>query len=370
MKILYVITGMGLGGAEKVVAELADQMHLRGHQIKILYLTGEVIVRPIHSDIGLHGLELNSIKDVFQASKLFQRIVKEFKPDVVHAHMIHANIFTRLNRRACNIPRLICTAHSSNEGGRIRMLAYQMTNFLSDLNTNVSQQAVKRFIELGAFPKHQALTVYNGIDTAHFSPQQVLEADHPFKSSRNHNKKSILAVGRFNVLKDYPNLLGAIQILLYDLKYDAFHLYIAGDGELRAEIESRIQTFKLDAYVTLLGRRHDIATLMGTAHVFTLASRHEGFGLVVAEAMACGAYVVATDSGGVAEVMGGTGSLVPTNDSVALAQALYDALNLSATARDANNQVARSRVVEKFSLDRAVQQWLELYEAHEQYQGQ
>lgn len=364
MKILYVITGMGLGGAEKVVADLADQMHLKGHQLKIVYLTGEVIVRPIHPEIELHGLQLNSLKDLYQASKLFQKIVNEFKPDVVHAHMIHANIFTRLNRTICKIPRLICTAHSSNEGGRLRMMAYRLTNFLSDLNTNVSQQAVNRFIELGAFPKHQALTVYNGINTEHYSPQPFLEVDQVLKSSLFKNKKNILAVGRFNVLKDYPNLLGAIQKLLYELNYDAFHLYIAGDGELRAEIESLIQLLKLDAHVTLLGRRNDIAALLSSADVFTLASSHEGFGLVVAEAMACESYVVATDSGGVAEVMGDTGTLVPTKNSAALAQALFDALNMSSIELEANNQAARRRVVEKFSLDRAVQQWLELYEAH------
>ena len=65
--------------------------------------------------------------------------------------MVHANIFARLNRLFSKIPKLICTAHSNNEGGKIRMLAYQYTNRLSDVNTNVSKKATDDFIGKRAF---------------------------------------------------------------------------------------------------------------------------------------------------------------------------------------------------------------------------
>ncbi|MFX7321506.1 glycosyl transferase, partial [Acinetobacter baumannii] len=61
MKILYLITGLGGGGAEKVVADLADQMHLRGHYVKIAYLKGEAIVKPQSADIELICLQLNKV---------------------------------------------------------------------------------------------------------------------------------------------------------------------------------------------------------------------------------------------------------------------------------------------------------------------
>lgn len=61
--------------------------------------------------------------------------------------MVHANLFARLLRITLKIPKLICTAHSNNEGGRLRMLAYRLTDFLADLTTNVSPNAVNSFIE-------------------------------------------------------------------------------------------------------------------------------------------------------------------------------------------------------------------------------
>uniref|UniRef100_UPI002617F138 glycosyltransferase n=1 Tax=Clostridium sp. TaxID=1506 RepID=UPI002617F138 len=93
MKILYVITGLSLGGAERVVADLADQMTLLGHNVKIAYLTGDVLVQFASSDVEIIALHLNSVKDFLPASKKYQRLIKSFSPDVVHAHMVHANLF-------------------------------------------------------------------------------------------------------------------------------------------------------------------------------------------------------------------------------------------------------------------------------------
>ena len=355
MKILYVITGLGLGGAEKVVADLADQMAVLGHNVKIAYLTGNVLVRPSSLKVELIALHLNSVKDFLSASRRYQRLIKSFCPDVVHAHMVHANIFTRLNRTLCPVPKLICTAHNSNEGGKARMIAYRLTNHLSDVNTNVSQEATEALINKGAFSKKDVITVYNGIDLRKF------EKNHD-SINLNNNILNLISVGRFNDQKDYPNLINAFAILKKN-NNGAIKLTIVGDGELKSEIEALIRNLELEEDVTLLGRRSDIPQLLSQADIFVLASKFEGFGLVVAEAMACKCYVVATDSGGVAEVMGNTGKLVPIEDSQALAQALENAINLSFKDRTQNNKKARERVEEFFSLETSVQKWLALYEA-------
>ena len=75
MKILYVITGLGVGGAEKVVCDLADQMILKGHDVKIVYLTGSVLVKPISPRIELLPLHLNSASNVFSASRKYKKII-------------------------------------------------------------------------------------------------------------------------------------------------------------------------------------------------------------------------------------------------------------------------------------------------------
>ena len=352
MKILYVITGLGLGGAEKVVCDLADQMILKGHDVKIVYLTGSVLVKPVSSRVELLPLHLNSASNIFCASRKYKKIIRDFSPDVIHSHMIHANIFARLNHLSFKYIRLICTAHNSNEGGRVRMLAYKLTNFLSNLNTNVSQEASESLISKGAFNKNNLITVYNGIDLSKFIF---------FNKDINSNELSFLSVGRFNAQKDYPNLLHAIAIFRQNPQHKEYILKIAGDGELRPQIEELIEHLGLKNNVTLLGRRNDIPQLMQEADFFILPSAYEGFGLVVAEAMACGAFVIATNSGGVAEVMGDTGILVPPQDSKALAEAIKQAVSKTPLEIQENNLKARQRVEELFSLEKSVENWLKIY---------
>lgn len=355
MNILYLITGLGVGGAEKVVIDLADQMHVLGHDVKIAYLTGDVQIKPASTDVEIIALHLNSAKDFLLASKKYRKLVKSFLPDVVHAHMVHANIFARLNRALCPVPKLICTAHNSNEGGKARMLAYRLTNRLSDINTNVSQEATDSLIRKGAFKKSNVMTVHNGIDLSKFEKVSSSQA-------LDQNVINLISVGRFNDQKDYPNLINAFAELKKNITTN-IRLTIVGDGELRAQIEAMIKQLDLDNDIVLLGRRSDIPELLSQADIFVLASKHEGLPTVVIEAMACECYVIATDCGGSAEIVGDTGQLVPIQDSKALATALQAAISLSSKDRMQNNRKARARVEQLFSLETSVRKWLSLYEA-------
>ncbi|OYQ70469.1 glycosyl transferase [Wohlfahrtiimonas chitiniclastica] len=356
MKVLYLITGLGLGGAEKVVVELADQMVKRGHTVCIAYLKGNIVVKPKSESVQMISLGLESPKKLLKALYNFRQLIRQFKPDVVHAHMVHANIFARLARLMCKIPKLICTAHSSNEGGKARMIAYRYTDGLSDLNTNVSQEALDIYIAKKAFNIHKSLVVYNGIDVTHFSPS------FPLKDEFRQEKIQFLSVGRLVDAKDYPNLLYAIAQVIQ--RNQNVHFSITGDGELRPTIEALIEQLGIGQYVTLLGRRDDVPDLMRQADCFILSSKYEGFGLVVAEAMACGTFVIATDCGGVKEVMGGYGYLVPPSSADALESKIIEFLHLSEDEQTHNNECAMTYVHEKFNLHNIAQQWEYLYQNH------
>ncbi len=358
MKILYVITGLGMGGAEKVVCDLADQMVEKGHEVKIAYLTGDKLVTPKSPNIEIIYLALNGVNSLIPASFRYRKLLKKFRPDIVHSHMVHANIFSRLNRLNNSIPKLICTAHNSNEGGKIRMLAYKYTTPLSDINTNVSGEASQALIDKGAFAKDNLITVYNGIDLNKFN---IDKTKNDFVSL-DQNLINCISVGRFNEQKDYPNLLNAIALLDKKLEV-SIKFQIAGDGVLRSELECLINKLNLNDCVELLGNREDIPKLLSNSKFFILSSKHEGLPTVVIEAMACGCFVIATDCGGTAEIMGDTGILVPPQDSQALAQAMQQALSLTDEQIEVNNKRARKRIEELFSLEKSVEKWLEIYTA-------
>lgn len=362
MKILYVITGLGLGGAERVTVDLADQMFQLGHEVKIAYLTGKAVVIPKNKEIEIVYLALNGFTDFLISSLNYRKLLKKFSPDVVHSHMVHANIFTRLNRVfSVNTYRLICTAHNSNEGGYMRMWAYRITNSLCDVFTNVSQEATEEFVKKKVACSDNIQTVYNGIDLEKFKNLSINKEVYLRKFNILSNERIIFSVGRFNEVKDYPNLINAVKLLKNKTSIP-FKLLIAGDGELRSEIEEKISSERLEEDILLLGIRTDIPELMNLADIYVLSSKYEGLPTVLIEAMACGKFIVATDCGGSREILGGMGCLVPPKNSYALADALEEALNLSQENLAKNAIFARKRAEEYFSLTASVDKWLNLYE--------
>lgn len=360
MKILYVITGLAQGGAERVVCDLADKMYEKGHEVKIIYLVGDVLTTPVNLEIELINAKLTNVLSLPKVYLSLLKIVKEYRPDVVHSHMVHANILTRLLRISIPIKKLISTAHSDNEGGRLRMLAYRGTHNLADITTNVSNRAVKSFESMSAVPYNGMTTIYNGIDLDRFFYHSIARNEVRKELDINSEYKMILAVGRFDEVKNYPNLLKALYLLKEEVEY-SFKLLIAGDGELRTLIEDLIVSLDLHSEVILLGRRNDIPKLMSACDLFVLSSDHEGFGLVAAEAMACKCLVVATDSGGVAEVLDNNDFLVPPANSKFLKDKIKFALNLNQDEK--NNLIARNlqHVRSNFSLSNISERWISIY---------
>lgn len=360
MKVLYVVTALAKGGAERVVCDLADEMFKKGHEVKIAYLVGDVITRPEHQEIELIKVNLNDVRTLLPAYIKLAKVIKKFRPDVVHSHMVHANILTRLVRISTPMDKLISTAHSNNEGGSLRMLGYRLTHRLANLSTNVSQKATQAFEDMGAVPNDGMQTIYNGISLEKFNHIPEARARLEKELDLNRSYKIVLAVGRFNEQKDYPNLLQAISLLKKEVNYP-FKVIIAGDGELSGLIEEKIDSLDLKEDIILLGRRNDIPSLMSAADLFVLPSKYEGFGLVVAEAMACECLVIATDCGGVAEVLDNPEFLVPSSDSIALKDRIKYTFELDAKKQKKVISKNLNHVREKFCLQDIVEKWVNLY---------
>lgn len=360
MNILLVTTGLGVGGAERQICDLASRLAQRGHRVGIAYMVGDPVMVPGNPNVSLHPLHATKTPwGLLCAAWHLRRLVSQFKPDVVHSHMVHANIFTRLVRLIAPMPRLISTAHNVFEGGRSVDMAYRLTDRLATLSTNVSQEAVEAFEAKGAVPPGRMVAVLNGIDLSTFAADAAQRADARSRLYPYPDRQLLLAVGRLVPEKNHAALLRVFARLLK--QQPDLDLWIAGDGPLRASLERDIIELELQAQVKLLGIRFDIPDLMRAADTVVLPSLFEGFGLVVAEAMASGAMVVATNAGGVAEVMGGHGFLVPVNDNAALLDALHAAVTLDPESRDRRVSQAQAHVVAAFDIEHTVDRWLTLY---------
>ena len=359
MKILFCITSLALGGAEKVVCELADRLVSEGHLVKIAFLTGEIIVRPSSSSIEIINLRLKKKHNFLRSFFLMRELLINFEPDIVHSHMFHANIFCRFIALFSSPHRLICTAHSNNEGGWLRMFLYRITDSIPFVSTNVSAEAVREFIRLRATNSFRMIPVYNGInlDRFHFrlKERDIIRAN----MKAGPDLPIFLAVGRLQPAKDYPNLLKAFKDVLITIPNAL--LWIIGSGSSLGELETMAIKLGISPNVSFLGSKEDIENWMSASDVFVLSSAWEGFGLVVAEAMACERIVVATDSGGVAEVVGDCGYIVEKCSSKMLSKAMINAFDKNNRKNLDLGCYARRRIYEKFDGSEILKQWVNIY---------
>lgn len=363
MNIAFVTTCLGVGGAERVVVSLADCLANAGHTVKIFYLTGDSILKPTNPSIDLVGLEVNSISDLIRSTRTLASHLKAFDPDVVHSHLFHANILTRLIRPLIGIRRLITTAHNKQEQGKFRMLAYRLTDFLSDVTTNVCEEAVEAYLKGRAAKPGRILTVYNGIDTDAYRYSDEGKTKVREEFGMGPEQSLIVAVGRLHTEKDYPNLLKAISKL--KVSPSKYLLLIAGASHLNEDKKLQILSSQLgiDDRVRFLGLRRDVPDLMAAADVFVLSSKMEGFPMVVGEAMSSECLVVGTDCGGVKEFLGDTGLLVPPMDPDELARMLDYALVMLPETREAFGRAARARIEKLYSLNTTANKWISIYKA-------
>lgn len=360
MKIAFIITGLGMGGAETQISSLADHLADLGNQILLISLCGDVVTSPQNKAIKVVSLRVK--KDPISFLKAYYRsrnLLVKFSPDVIHSHMVHANIFSRLLRISMYMNRLICSSHSSYEGGVVRTWAYRVTDALADMNTNVSHDAVKSSIRSGQVLSHKIIAVHNGIDCQRFRNESEKRIFIRKKLNVSDDECVLIAVGRFAEAKDYPNLLRAFSFLC--ARRTNVLLWIVGAGDKQSQFEAMAHELGIYHRVNFLGLRRDVPDLMNAADVFVLSSAWEGFGLVVAEAMACERVVVATDCGGVREVLGKEGFLTEKGDSTALANSLIEAVNLTAPERFTIGRDARKRVLQNYSLNASANKWMKIY---------
>lgn len=351
-RVDYLITSLAYGGAERLVVDLARGMTGRGYRVRVISLCAPTayVDELRESGIEFFSLNMKTKWNVFQALFRLIRFVKKDPPHILHAHMFHAIIVGRLVSKFLGYIS-ISSIHSMYEKGWIRPFLYKVTAGFSHFTSNVSRNAVARYVRIGAARRDAIECVYNGIDPAKFAIGRKVISKKGFRW---------IAIGRLEFQKDYPTLLKAMSLIQdqYDLS-----LLILGEGGKREQIERLIEQYNLSGRVSLVGVSTDVPGFLAENDAFVLSSKWEGFGLVVAEAMAAGLPVVVTDSGGPAEIVSdsGAGFVVPAMNPEALANAMMAVMDMTDAQRHVMGEIGRKRIAEKFSLDAMLSRWDSIY---------
>jgi glycosyltransferase involved in cell wall biosynthesis len=363
MRIVYVLTTLAVGGTERQVLAIAGRMAERGHSVALLVLKPRM-PDDLGTPLEVVSLDIQetlpSMVAGFRRGVAFLRV---FRPDVIHSHNFHGNMLARMMRLFYRDARLISTIHNVYEGGRLRMLAYRWTDGLVDRTTAVSNAVAERFTDLKAVARQKCIVIPNGIETAEFVPDPQRRA--AMRAQMGVGDEFVwLCVARHAAGKDIPNLIGAIGLVWQSDR--RIELWMAGpdtDAVARRRAMYAVSIIPADALDCFrrLGPRRDIPALLDAADGFVLASAWEGMPLALGEAMAMEKPVVATDVGGVRELVGQAGVLVPPRDSDALAKAMLEMMHRTSDDRAGMGRAARERMMNTFNMEAKVQEWEALY---------
>ena len=360
-------TAMGSGGgAEEQVIQLAYGLKASGWEVRMVSMLAPTAMPVDFESRGIPLLHLDMSKGIPdpRAVRRYNRIVREYEPDVVHTHLVHANLLGRVARMTKRVPALVCTLHSLTMTGIKRdwspifEFAHRITDRWCDLTTAICHAAADYAVLRKAVPVGKMLVVPNGIDTMRFSPDPI--AREKLRRELGLESRFVwLAAGRLEPPKAYPVLLQAMKLL----PVSDCALLICGQGSLRDQLEKMAAELGVASRVRFMGLRGDMPALMNAADGMVLSSDIEGLPLVLLQAGASGLPVVATDVGGNCEAVieGSNGWLVPPQDPDALSSAMARLMALPPEQRAAMSRRGRERVCQMFDAERVVDRWIELY---------
>ncbi|HEY1713464.1 MAG TPA: glycosyltransferase [Solirubrobacteraceae bacterium] len=285
-------------------------------------------------------------------------LMKTGRFDVVHAHMFGSNVWGTVLGKLSGVPVIIAHEHNwSYTGGLMRrmvdrhVIARYATRFVA-----VSESNRSRMIELEGIPAEKVLV----LPTAYIPHRETDPTDIRAELGLTPDAHIIGVAASLRVEKALEVMISATGQLVQT--FPDVHLVIAGDGPQREALEAQTASAGLTGHVHFLGERRDVTSILNTVNVGALSSDWEGMPLFVLECMATGTPVVATNVGGLPEMVENdrTGLLVPPRDPAALAQAIGALLADPERGRRLA-QAAHERM-DDFTIDTVAHRFADLYE--------
>lgn len=363
-KVLFVVTKSGLGGASRSVRELAEGLSetadvavAAGGAGELFTVLAEKNIRTI--PIPDLGRDISLVKET-RSFLFFIDLFKNEAPDVVHLHSPKAGGLGALAARIVGVKKIIYTAHGWAffedrpwwQKILIRLFSY-VTVLLTTTTIAVSKKDAHAF-RGWPFIKNKMVHIPNGVSVA--TPLSRTEAREKLGL-----KADTFVIGTIAELHKNKGLIYLIEAVE---KIPNAIFVIIGEGEERKRLQLSIAAHRLEDRITLAGYIPEAHTLIPAFDIFVLPSVKEGLPYVLLEAGARGKPVVATNVGGIPEIIedGKTGFLVPPKNPNALAQALTRLQNDS-PIRTLLAENIQKKVSKEFSFKLMIENISDIYEA-------
>ncbi len=346
MKIIHILNDIKeIGnGIINVAVDIACLQAKHGHDVAVISDGGDYDI--LLSNYGVKHYNLNQKRtplNILKAGILYRKIIKDFQPDIVHAHMMTGIVLASCLRYKNNYG-LVSTVHNEFKYESILM---GLADRVIAVSKVVAQSMARRGIS-----ENKLRVICNGTLG---SPRNPVE-----KEYKNLQHPAIITVAGMFQRKGIDILIDSFERIA-DL-FPQAHLYIVGDGPDKELFEAQAKQLNSASRIHFEGYQPKPQHYLQASDVFVLASLRDPCPLVLSEAREAGCAIIATDVDGIPEALdyGEAGLLVPAKNSEALAHTLTKLLNDSETLHEWKNRANQN--LERFNIKRVYEETLDVYQ--------
>lgn len=356
MRILFVISGLGLGGAERQVVLLSRELTRRGHAVCIYALS-----RYLQRAEELAGSSVELVVDP-KRSRLdlgvlwrLRRHLAAWAPDIVHGFLYDGNLYARLAALGSGVPVLDSERNDNYAFPPLNIIGYRLTAAMATglvANTHAGAEFARRTHGTGVEDVH---VVWNGIDLTEIDSRLTRTVSPAQALMPGASVKRACVVGSIKPPKDYLLAMRVVRRLI-----DAdptWRIICVGDEipstptDYKAQVLAERDRLGLQAFVNFVGKRRDVPELMASCDALLVTSVHEGFPNVVLEAMACGTPVASTDYSDVRRILPMPWQVVSSRDETELALAVVRCYAERAAVAEAQRRWVEAHATVAISAD-------------------
>jgi len=363
MKILYIIESLTHGGKERRLISLIKELRVKENvEIEIIILSEDIHYKEIYDfNIKIHIFKRNIKKDIKILSK-FNRVLKYFKPDLVHCWDNTAAMQFAPICKFKKIPFLNSMISTAPPKKLLKTFSKRFIyNYISYPFSDVILANCKAGLESFRVPKNKRKCIYNGFD---FNRKKVKVSEDIIRDKFDITTKYVVGMsGGFYIRKDYSTFVNAGQLILKNRKDVTF--VAIGDGPNLEAIKNSVDD-KYKANFRFVGKQHDVDSIVNIFSIGVLSSNMdyhgEGISNSIMEYMVFKKPAVATNGGGTPELIidNETGLLVEPKDAVDMAKKIEYLLENPDIAEEMGRK-GRERIENHFSIDIMIEEFFQLY---------
>ena len=370
-RVLHVISGLGVGGAERMLARLIEYGEPETIEPFVVSLTdeGELASEIRSSGATVRTLGMTRARPSLAGFARLTALMRELKPDVVQTWMYHADLVGGLAAKfSGGIPVAWGIRHSDLDPEATKTTTLRVAKVCARFsrvlptriicNSHISREIHARL----GYDDARMMVIPNGFDLALYRPDAQARSSVRDELNLPQDTTIIFAAGRHHPQKDHTTLIAAAGMLTKSMP--DLHVVACGKNMTydNAALEQQIEERRLRSSVHLIGPRSDMPRLLAAADLFTSSSSHgEAFPQVVGEAMAYSLPCVVTDVGDSGIIVDDTGVVVPPRSPSALAEGWKQLLTMDAEERQGLGKRARRRIQDNYEIHEVVRRFSEVH---------